>query len=63
MKEYPDTFDEIVDEPHTGVGNGSDKEAKKPRFHLEALVDIELGDGPEWLIADIVPAAGFTVIR
>jgi hypothetical protein len=33
-----------------------------PRFRLEAFSDIAIGEGPEWLIADIVPAAGLTVV-
>jgi hypothetical protein len=32
------------------------------RFHLEAFADIALSEGAEWLVEDVVPATGLTVI-
>lgn len=62
--EDPDVF---AREGRIYHGNGNGKRGgadagERPRFDLVAFADITLGNQQEWLVADIVPAGGFTII-
>ena len=55
-REYPGTFDEVIDDPRKTNGG-----ARRVRFKLTAFEQIQISTAPNYLVKGIIPRAGLVI--